>query len=175
MWRLVQSTLFRWSFHNWYGYRRRLLAWFGARLDPTVWVRRTVRIDRPWNLSMGRKSSLGDACVISAPAPVTIGARTVCSQYTHISSWVVEVEAGAPRIVERPIEIGDDVWIATECVVTAGSRIENGALIGARSVVRDAVSPWMIHAGIPARSVRPRPYAGDRPSRSPSSPIADGS
>ena len=60
LWAMVQGTLFRLSFHNWYGWRRMLLRAFGARLDATANVRRTVLVECPWNLSMGAESSVGD-------------------------------------------------------------------------------------------------------------------
>jgi putative colanic acid biosynthesis acetyltransferase WcaF len=60
LWALVQSTAFGLSFHSWYGWRRWLLCAFGARLDAVVRIRRTVRIECPWNLSVGHDSAIGD-------------------------------------------------------------------------------------------------------------------
>ncbi|MHC4826451.1 MAG: hypothetical protein ACYTEY_07835, partial [Planctomycetota bacterium] len=48
LWAVVQATLFRGSFHNWYGWRRFLLRRFGADIHPTAVVRRTARIECPW-------------------------------------------------------------------------------------------------------------------------------
>lgn len=163
LWAIVQATLFRYSFHNWYGVRRRLLGAFGATIDPTAWVRPTVRIDRPWNLTLGRKASLGDGVRVWAEAPVTVGDRTVVSQYTTVSTWRVEPVAGRDaRRTVAPVTLGDDVWVATESHVDAGTTVRDGALVGARSVVRGEVPPWVIAAGDPLKVRGERPYDGER-------------
>ena len=63
LWSIVQATLFRLSFPTWYGWRRFLLRRFGARIDATAHVRRTARIECPWNLRMERNSCLGDHAI----------------------------------------------------------------------------------------------------------------
>jgi putative colanic acid biosynthesis acetyltransferase WcaF len=162
VWPLVHATLFRGSFHNWYRWRARLLRAFGATLGETVIIRRSVQIDQPWNVTLGRKASLGDGCVIWAHAPVSIGARTVCSQYTLLSTWETN---DAKHVDHRPITLGDDVWIAAESYVAAGSEIGAGTVVGARSVTRGTLPPWTIAAGDPARPRRPRPYPGQDETR----------
>jgi len=163
LWRLVQASLFRYSFHNWYGFRCRLLRLFGATLAAEVRIRPTVRIDCPWRLTIGRKSSLGDGCVVWAHAPVVIGERSVCSQFSVLCTWDVDVDDPARPMPPRPIHIADDVWIATECLVTAGATVPPGVVIGARSVVRGPLEGWTIAAGDPARSRAPRPLRPDDP------------
>ena len=39
------------------------------------------------------------------------------------------------RFVSKAIEIGNNCWLATNVVVTAGSKIENRVIVGANSVV----------------------------------------
>jgi putative colanic acid biosynthesis acetyltransferase WcaF len=159
-WYVVQCTLFRCSFHSWYGFRRTLLAAFGAAIDPTARVRPTVQIDQPWNLSMGRKSTLGDRCVLWAHERIRIGARSVCSQRTMLSTWALEPDGPDLRVARGPVTIEEDVWIATECAVTAGSHVEAGTVVGARSVVRGRLPGWRIARGDPATPCADRPYGG---------------
>lgn len=157
LWPLVEATIFRWSLHHAYRWRRLLLACFGAKLAPEARVRRSVRINCPWNLSMGRKSSLGDGVVVYANAEVSIGSRTVVSQYCVLSTWEIQNCTSNWQAQRRPIRLDDDVWIATESVVTAGAHVPTGAVVGARSVVEGTLRPWSIAAGCPARSHKPRP------------------
>ncbi|MCC5822906.1 MAG: hypothetical protein LAT64_04725 [Phycisphaerales bacterium] len=147
-----------------YKARAVLLRWFGARLDPTVRIRPDVRIDRPWNLSMGRKSSLGDGVVVWAHAPITIGARCTISQYTRLAAFREDETHPAGPTCPAPLTIGDDVWIAAESYVAGGQTIPDGVLVGARSVI-DArrggrLDPWTIGSGDPAVSRRERPFQG---------------
>lgn len=156
LWRAVSCTLYRLIPSPAYRLRRAVLTLFGAKLDATSRVRGGVRISEPWNLRMGRKSSIGEGATVWASAPITIGARSVVSQYCFVSSAVREGMQEHPE----PIEIGDDVWIAAESVVVGGVRVPNGALVGARSLVSAPLEPWKIATGHPARSRRDRDYQG---------------
>ena len=75
LWALTQATVFRCSFHTWYGWRRFLLRRFGASVHATSVIRRTVRVECPWNLTIGRNSCLGDFTVAYCLGPITLGAR----------------------------------------------------------------------------------------------------
>lgn len=141
-----------------YKTRRFILVLFGAQLDPTARVRGGVRISAPWNLRMGRKSSIGEGATVWAHAPISIGARSVVSQYCFIHC----AKRVGPEEHPYPIEIGDDVWIAAESVITGDARVPNGVLVGARSLVRDPIDSWTIATGHPAKSRRERPYRGQR-------------
>lgn len=160
----VGALAFRLTPKPLYKARAGLLRLFGARLDPTVRIRPDVRIDRPWNLSMGRKSSLGDGVVVWAHAPVTIGARCTISQYTRLAAFQVDADAPGGPTRPAPLTIGDDVWIAAESYVAGGQTVPDGVLVGARSVIDAAhggrLDPWTIASGDPAVSRRDRPFTG---------------
>lgn len=53
-------------------------------------------------------------------------------------------------VKSKPITIEDNVWIGFECVILSGVTIGEGAIVGARSVVRNDVEPWTVVAGNPA-------------------------
>lgn len=160
LWSFPGQLLFRLSPKPLYKLRVRLLNLFGARIDATVRIRPDVSIDRPWNLSMGRKSSLGDGVVVWAHAPVTIGARGTISQYCRLAAFRQSPDHPAAPTVPAPLTIGDDVWIAAESYVAGGQSIPDGVLVGARSVIHGPLDPWTICAGEPAISRRPRPFKG---------------
>lgn len=160
LWSLFSCTLFRLIPSPAYRTRRVALQLFGAKLDPTSRIRGGVDVSAPWNLTMERKSLIGEGAVIWAHAPILIGARTVISQYCFVSSarW----KGNDPHQPEEPAELifGEDIWVATESVVLGGQKIPNGVLIGARSTVIGPLEPWTIAIGHPATSRRDRPYKG---------------
>ena len=52
--------------------------------------------------------------------------------------------------------VGNDVWMGCNAVVMPGVTINNGAVIGAGSVVTRDVEPYTVVAGVPARPIRRR-------------------
>jgi len=158
LWGCVQATLFRASFHNWYGFRRVLLRAFGASLAPTANVRRTVLIECPWNLSVGAESSIGDRAILYCLGPVQIGSRTTVSQGAHLCAGTHDHRRASMPLVRATISIGDDVWIAADAFVGPGVTVGTGAILGARGVAMRDLAPWKIYAGNPAVSVRERAF-----------------
>lgn len=57
---------------------------------------------------------------------------------------------------QNRVTVGHDVWIGHGAVVLPGVAIDNGAVIGANSVVSRDVPAYAIVAGVPAQVIRPR-------------------
>ena len=54
------------------------------------------------------------------------------------------------------IIIGEDVWIAAQCTILKGSKINNGAVVGAHSLVNCEVPQNAIVVGCPAKVIKLR-------------------
>ena len=135
LWRLIGRWLYRLSFHNFYRFRHSLLALHGAKLGPNTKLRRTVRIDRPWNLKAGELAMIGDHAVLQARAPLAIGDRSVVSQLAVITTECRDPARRGHPVTAAPIVIEDDCWIAADALVLPGSIVRAGTVVGARSVV----------------------------------------
>lgn len=156
MWSHVQATLFRWSFHTWNRWRIMLLNRFGARIHPSCVIRRTVRIECPWNLSMGRNSCLGDRAIAYCLGSVAVGERVTISQHAHLCAGTHDYNRPDMPLIRPPIVIDDDAWVAADAFVGPGVSIGAGAILGARGCAFNDLEPWMIYGGNPAHRIKPR-------------------
>ena len=57
---------------------------------------------------------------------------------------------------ERPVHIGNDVWIGDRVMIMPGVHIGDGSVIGAGAVVTGDIPPYSIAVGVPARVIRSR-------------------
>ena len=162
LWAFVQTTLFRPSFHNWYAWRSFLLTRFGARLGTSVRIRRTVRVECPWNLSAGSNCSVGDHAILYCLGPVTLGDRVSISQNAHICAGSHDHTRPDLPLTRPPITIHSDAWIAADAFVGPGVTVAEGAILGARACAFKDVPPWTIFGGNPARKIADRPPLGNQ-------------
>ena len=156
LWMLLGKPLFRMSFHNWYGYRRVLLRLFGARIGRNVRVRPTVNIEIPWQLRIDRDAVIGDFAILYSLGRVTIGARTIISQYAHLCAGTHDYRNPSFPLLRPPVTIGDDVWIGADAFVGPGVTVGRLAVLGARSSTYSDIDPGVVAVGNPARAKKTR-------------------
>jgi putative colanic acid biosynthesis acetyltransferase WcaF len=158
LWGAVQATLFRLSFHNFYGWRRFLLRSFGATIDDSVHVMRTAKVTCPWNLAMGRNSCLGEGSHAYCLGPVTIGDRVSISQNVHLCAGTHDYTQPDMPLLRPPITVKDDAWLAADAFVGPNVTVGEGAILGARGCAFADLEPWTIYGGNPAIAIKPRAY-----------------
>ncbi|MBE6570570.1 MAG: CatB-related O-acetyltransferase [Ruminococcaceae bacterium] len=57
---------------------------------------------------------------------------------------------------EKPVVIGNDVWIGDRVVILPGVHVGDGAILAAGAVVNRDVPPYAIVGGVPAKVIRMR-------------------
>ncbi len=155
LWMLVWP-LFRCSPRPLFGWRRFVLRCFGAQVGRNVHIYPSVRIEIPWNLSIGDESSLGENVLVYSLGPVTIAARTTVSHNAHLCAGSHDYRDPGLTLLRLPITIGADAWICAQSFIGPGVVIGDGAVVGACAVVMQAVEPWAVVAGNPAEFVKNR-------------------
>lgn len=158
LWYVVAATLFRWSFRRADRWRALLLRGFGAQIGRRCLIRRTARVEIPWNLSLGDDAMLGEFAIVYNLGPIAIGDRTIISQYVHLCGGSHDFATSDMTLLRIPITIGADVWIAADAFVGPGVTVGDGTIVGARSSVFKDLPPRKICFGNPARVVRDREF-----------------
>jgi putative colanic acid biosynthesis acetyltransferase WcaF len=157
LWMYLGQCLFRMTFHNWYGLRRALLRRYGAKVGPSVRIRNSVRIEQPWNLTVGENSSIGDRAILYCLGPVTLGRNVSISQHAHLCAGTHDYTRPDMPLLRPPITIHDDAWIAADAFVGPDVTVGQRAILGARGVAMHDLDPWGIYAGNPAKKIKDRP------------------
>lgn len=156
LWGLAQAVLFRLSFHNWYGWRRWLLRAFGASVHSTVRIRRTVRIECPWNLAIDRDAQVGDGVTLYCLGRVAIGERVTISQGAHVCAGTHDYNDPRFTLIRATVTIERHAWIAADAFVGPFVVAREGAVLGARAVAMKSLEAWTVYSGNPARPVKER-------------------
>lgn len=112
------------------------------------------------------KVSLGDYSGIGVNAKIygrcTIGSYVMmgedCTIITrnHCFSDVDRVMMEQGFQEEKPVRIGNNVWIGDKVIILPGVEIGDGCIIGAGSVVTHSIPSYTIAAGNPARIIGSR-------------------
>lgn len=110
-----------------------------VRIGADTWIGRRTEFVATNDASI----TIGDRCDISQDVLFIVGAHEIGSK-----------ERRAARGFSRPIEVGSGTWIGARVTMLGGSRVGNGVVIAAGSLVRDSFPDNVLIAGTPARVVR---------------------
>jgi acetyltransferase-like isoleucine patch superfamily enzyme len=106
---------------------------------------------------IGDNVDIGIGTIIFAKKRVVIGNNSAIAAQCYIidSNHGIKkdilINKQALDVVEEEIFIGEDVWIAAGSKIVKGARINNGAVIGALSLVNSEISSNGVAVGVPAK------------------------
>ncbi|MCG2618082.1 WcaF family extracellular polysaccharide biosynthesis acetyltransferase [Terrimonas sp. NA20] len=156
IWNAVYLFLFRFSPTPLHGWRSFLLRLFGGKVGKGVHVYPGAKIWAPWNVELKDQCGIANDVILYSQGHIKIGARSVISQGSHICAGTHDYTRKGFPLITMPITIGDEVWIAAECFIHPGVTIEDGAVVGARSVVTKDLPRWMVCSGHPCQPIKQR-------------------
>jgi putative colanic acid biosynthesis acetyltransferase WcaF len=156
LWLLVWAMFGRHSPRPAFAWRAALLRLFGARLGSNCHVYPRAAVWAPWNLVCADAVAIADGAVIYNAARISLGSHCVISQDAYLCGATHALDDPAFTWQARPIEIGAYAWICARASVGPGVRVGDGAVLGLGAVTARDLAPWTVHAGNPAREIRPR-------------------
>ena len=132
-----------------------------------------VRVDDFSVLSGGTEITIGDYvhiacfCGLYGGTGIEIGSFSTLSSRVALYSESDDFSGDSmtnptipmefkPGYISGKIKIHDHVVVGTNSTILPGVSIEDGAVIGAHSLVKDNCDTWTINAGVPAKLVKMR-------------------
>lgn len=156
LWWLIEGIIFPLTPHNFNGVRCSLLRLFGAKIGKGVVIRSSVRVLYPWKVEIGDHSWIGDQVFLYSLDNIKIGSHTIISQKSYLCTGSHDINNPNFRLITAPIEIGNGVWIATDCFVAPNVKIASNSVIGARSSVFKNIPAETVAWGTPCKVHRQR-------------------
>jgi putative colanic acid biosynthesis acetyltransferase WcaF len=157
IWNITYWFFFRpFILNQFKGYRRFVLRLFGAEIGMNANIYSSSRIWAPWNLKIGSFSTIGPHVNVYNQGKITIGNNTVISQKSYLCASTHDFQIPNYPLIVKPIDIGDQVWVATDVFIGPGVEIGEGVVVGARAAVFGKVSPWIVVGGNPAKFIKKR-------------------
>jgi acetyltransferase-like isoleucine patch superfamily enzyme len=108
-------------------------------------------------IEIGDNVDIGIGTIIFSKKRVRIGNNTAIAAQCYIidSNHGIKkdilINKQSLEVDDQGIIIGNDVWIAAGCKIVKGAKINNGAIIGALSLVNSEIDENAIAVGIPAK------------------------
>lgn len=118
--------------------RWRFARWAGVNIDRGTFIGRNVTFDSmyPEKIRCGKNVHIADGCVF----------------LTHY----LDTSRDGIHFVTGNIELGDNVFVSTNTIISKPVRIGDNVIIGAGSIVTKDIPADEIWAGNPARLIRKR-------------------
>ena len=111
---------------------------------------------KPWLLSVGSCSWIGENVIIDNPERVLIGNNVCISQSVYISSGNHDYKSFGFDLMNGRIEIRDHSWLCATSRVGPGVVVADGAVLLMASLATLDLLPWTVYMGIPASPIRQR-------------------
>lgn len=131
-------------------------------LGPWCWIGDANRLRvHEGQLVLGAKVVLGTANTVNAWLDVEIGDQSLLADHIYVCDFDhrfdrLDLAIKDQGIATAPVRIGPDCWLGDKATVLRGVDVGRGCVVGAQSVVRDDLPPFVVAAGRPARPLRSR-------------------
>lgn len=147
-------------YNKYYGLYHEYLKMMLKRCGKDVKLHGKIAITKPEKVELGDNVHIGENAAIRSDGGLKIGDNTHISRnlvlYTVNHNYEGERLPYDEQIIEKKVEIGDNVWIGMNVKVIPGITVGEGAIIGMGTVVSRDVPPLAIVGSSPQRIIKYR-------------------
>jgi len=134
-----------------------VLAELIGELGEDVGIRRPLRVDYGYLISIGPRTFVNWGGVFADVAKITIGADVQIGPNVQLLTPTHPLDPETRRAkweAGEPITIGDNVWLGGGVIVLPGVTIGENTVVGAGAVVTKDLPPNVVAVGNPARVIK---------------------
>jgi len=128
-----------------------------VELAPGVRILSGLWLDCRGHCRIGKNSIINQNCRLDNRGGIEIGVGVSISPHVHILTGDHDLASPDFAGRERPVRIGDRVFIGSRAVILPGVTLGEGCAVAAGSVVTADVEPGVIVGGVPAKTIGQRP------------------
>ena len=126
-----------------------------SEIDETFGLFPPFYTDCGKNIKIGKNVFINACCRFQDQGGIEIGDGSLIGHNTTIATLNHDFNpAKRQNLTPRPVKIGKNVWIGSDCTILPGVTIGDGAIIGAGSVVTKSIPANTIAVGNPARVIK---------------------
>jgi acetyltransferase-like isoleucine patch superfamily enzyme len=132
------------------------------QLGPWCWIGSTNKLRaHEGNLRLGPKVVMGRDNVVNTYLDIEIGQNALLGDWIYICDFDhVYADPGVPikkqGLVKSPTRIGEDVWVGEKASILRGADVGSGSIVASQALVKDAIPPFSVVVGTPARVIASR-------------------
>jgi maltose O-acetyltransferase len=115
-----------------------------------------VRFEGAEHIVLGSNVSVNAFVHMWGHGKINIGNDCLIASHVSINSVTHDTEAFLYRksVIEKEVNIGNNVWIGSHAVILPGVTIGDNAIVGAGALVNKDVPAGAVVGGVPARIIR---------------------
>jgi len=134
----------------------------GITLGDRVYIgRHSIVYTKGGDIELAAKVNVSHNCELFSSNLLEVGEGSFIAAYSYLLSGgeydtaeQVPLSEQSGTISQGPTQVGANVWIAAQALVTDGSQVGDNAVVAAGAMVRGEVPPGVLVAGRPARVMR---------------------
>lgn len=131
----------------------------------TVHFKGNCRIGHGCKISVNGELTMGEGVAMTAESTIVARTKVNVGNYALVS-WdvlimdtdfhkITEMESDRQLNFDKPIQIGDSVWIGCRSMILKGVNISNNSIIAAGSVVSKSISEeYALYGGCPVKKIK---------------------
>lgn len=132
------------------------------QLGPWCWIGSTNKLRaHEGNLRLGPKVVMGRDNVVNTYLDIEIGQNALLGDWIYICDFDhIYADPGVPikkqGLVMTATRVGEDVWVGEKASILRGADVGSGSIVASQALVKDAIPPFSIAVGTPARVIASR-------------------